>query len=165
MKNILVFIIVILTGCVNSNRPLLKIENNQSEYAYINVKGDIIIPFGKYPVCFTDTFKKYAIVLKKHEGFIAINRHEKTRFSIFIFDNGPDDISDGYFRIIKNGKIGYADSNFSIKIKPQYGCAFPFKDGVAKVSVDCKEVSDGEHSSWISDRWFYINKQGHRVKI
>jgi hypothetical protein len=89
---------------------------------------------------FTDTFKKIAIVKKPKLGFVAINRREKVLFEVFTFDNGPDYLSDGLFRIKKNGKIGYADSDFSIKIQPQYGCAFPFENGVAEVSIDCKTV-------------------------
>jgi hypothetical protein len=62
------------------------------------------------------------------------------------------------------GKIGYADAaTGKIVIRPQFACAWPFEHGVAKVSLNCQTRSDGEHATWISDDWFYINKAGARV--
>ncbi len=150
----------------NSSKDYLFLKtNSKGQYAYVDSKGKTVIPFGKYNMCFTDTFKKYAIVLKPKIGFVAIDRHEKVLYTIFPFDNGPDYTSEGLFRILKDGKIGYVDSaSFAIKIQPRYGCAFPFKNGVAKVSDDCKTIPDKEHTVWISNKWFYINKAGIRVK-
>lgn len=168
MKTLLtILLLTSLIACNNSKNILLKTTNKQGNDGYTNLKGEIIIPYGKYSACFTDTFKKYAIVAKPNLGFVAINRDEKILFRIFPFDNGPDYPSEGLFRIVKDGEIGYADLNFSIKIQPQYGCAFPFKNGIAKVSKECKTVSvepDGEHQVWVSDNWFYINKSGIPVK-
>ena len=66
--------------------------------------------------------------------------------------------------ITHSGKIGYADSaTGKISIKPQYDCATKFENGVAKVSKDCQEKSDGEHSTWLSESWFYIDRTGKRV--
>jgi hypothetical protein len=74
-------------------------------------------------------------------------------------------VADGLFRIIINNKIGYADSGTGkIVIKPQFACAWPFENGRAKVSANCKTQSYGEHSTWFSDKWFYIDKKGRKVK-
>jgi hypothetical protein len=166
MKAKLVIIsLLFLSACSNSNKYLVLVTNKEGEYAYTNLKGDTIIPFGKYIICFTDIFKKFAVVQKSNVGFVVINRDEKVLYNVFPFDNGPDYTSEGLFRIVKDGKIGYADSaSFAIKIQPQYGCAFPFKNGIAKVSNDCKTVPDGEHTVWVSNNWFYINKAGIKVK-
>lgn len=134
------------------------------EYGYKNINGDTIIPLGKYAMCFTDTFKTYAIVVKPNGGFIAIDRQENVLYGIFPYENGPDYPSEGLFRILENNKIGYADSlTGKVVIKPQFDCAWPFENGVAKVSTNCKTLSDGEHSSWLSDRWFYIDMTGKKV--
>lgn len=134
-------------------------------YGYKNQKGEVIIPAGKYARCFTDTFKTYAIVAKPNSGFIAIDRQENILYEVFIFDNGPDEISEGLFRIVKNKKIGYADfETGKIVIQPQFDCAFPFKNAAAKVSIDCKTESAGEHSAWISDHWYYIDKKGKKIE-
>ncbi|MEO6849801.1 MAG: WG repeat-containing protein [Mucilaginibacter sp.] len=168
MKPILITILFItLIACNKSKNYLIRVNDKNDNCGYINLKGDTIIPFGKYLQCFTDTFRNYAIVSKRKTGVVAIDRNENVLFNIFLFDNGPDYPSEGLFRIVKDGKIGYADSNFTIKIQAQYGCALPFANGVAKVSIECKTVHvepNGEHSAWVSNNWFYINKSGVRVK-
>jgi len=168
MKTIL--IIALLTLLVGFKTPkdfLILKTNKADQYGYVNSKGAVIIPFGKYSICFTDTFKNFAIVEKPKQGFVVINRMENIMYKVFTFDNGLDYIKEGYFRIIKDGKIGFAASDFSVKIKPQYGCAFPFENGKARVSYNCKTASDpqtNEYHYWISKNWFYINKQGKRIK-
>jgi hypothetical protein len=135
-----------------------------NDYGYKNIKGEIIIPLGKYSICFTDTFRIYAIVIKPPVGFVAIDRQEKVLFNVFPFDNGPDYAADGLFRILENNKIGYADAETGkIIIKPQYDCAWPFEKGVAKVSKDCNKKTEGEITFWLSDNWFYIDKKGKKV--
>ena len=62
-----------------------------------------------YPLVFSDSSKGYAIVLKPDIGLVALNREGKMLYQVFMYDNGPDYPSDGYFRIVEKGKIGYAD--------------------------------------------------------
>ena len=143
---------------------ILFADTVKDEYGYKNLEGDTIIPLGKYSLCFTDTFKTYAIVAIPHKGFSAIDRQENILYNVFPFDNGPDYFSDGLFRILMDGKIGYADSaTGKIIIKPQFDCAQPFENGVAKVSTDCTTKSDREHSTWLRVTWFYIDRTGKKV--
>lgn len=87
-------------------------------------------------------------------------------YKVFPFDNGPDYAADGLFRIVTNNKIGYADeATGKVIIKPQFDCAFPFENGVAKVGLNCTTHSDGEHSYWTSNNWFYINKKGKKTNL
>ena len=141
-----------------------------TSYGYRNLQGEIIIPKGKYQHCFTDTFKNFAFVsddkLTKSK-VVAIDRNENILFDAYMFDNGPDWLEDGLFRIIRNGKIGYADKNGVIVIEPKFECAEQFENGIARVALDCKLVkdeSDPEHSRMESDSWFYIDKKGNKVK-
>lgn len=167
MMKYLVFVMLILTGCIHSHVPnyLLRISDSTKDtYGYKNLKGDTVIKLGKYGMCWTDTFKTYAIVLKEHRGLIAIDRAEKELFEVYNFDNGPDYPSEGLFRIVQNGKFGYADTKGNIIVEPQYGCALPFEKGVAKVAMNCVEKkADEEHSYWESDKWFYISKTGSKI--
>lgn len=151
---------------VHTNDYLLKIcDSTYESCGFVNQQGEIVIPLGKYAHCFTDTFHKYAIVTKPSMGFLAIDRQETVLYEVFPYDNGPDTPSDGLFRIRVNNKIGFADAiTGSIVIPPQYECAWPFENGVAAVSVACKTRSEGEHSTWISDHWFYIDKKGNKVE-
>ncbi len=140
----------------------LDTTNNLSGYKDIN--GKIVIPEGKYVFCFTDTFKHYAIVANHSGKFIGINRVEKQLYEVFNFDNGPDYPSEGLFRVISEGKMGYADiATGKIVIPPQFDCAYPFEGGEAKVSIGCKSVADGEHTTWTGGDWFTIDKKGNKL--
>ena len=141
---------------------LLECEDDAPESCgYVNEQGDIMIDFGKYPMCFTDTFEHYAIVVDQDEGIVAINREEEIMYRVFVYDNGPDYPRDGYFRIIQDKKIGYADvQTGEISIPPKYTAARPFENNYAPVCPDCEEVKDGEYSSWVNGKWGLIDKSG-----
>jgi hypothetical protein len=143
----------------------LIIDTTSNErYGYVDTRGDTVISFDKYRICYTDTFRIMAIVLKEKAGFVGIDRNENVLFEIFPYDNGPDEPSEGLFRMVENGKIGFADLNGNIVIKPQYDCDFPFEQGLAKVSKDCRSINDGEHTAWTSDNWYFIDKKGKSVE-
>ncbi len=157
-----------ITSCrqrIQNNDYLVLFEDTvTNKNGYKNVKGDIVIPTGKYVRCFTDTFRIYAFVVK-WGGFVAIDRQENVLYKVFSFDNGPDEASEGLFRIMENNKIGFADSlTGKVIIKPQFDCAYPFENGVAEVGIGCKTHYNGEHSSWESDNWYYIDKAGRKVE-
>ncbi len=166
-----------LTGCqpapqsppaasntASSDYLLLAEDPASGAYGYYNEKGELVVPFGKYAMCLTDTFRTHAVVLKEKE-FVVIDRQETVLYQVFKYDNGPDFSVDGLFRIVQNGKIGYADAaTYQVVIQPQFDCAFPFEDGVARVSNNCKTEKEGEHSIWISDDWKAIDKQGNFIK-
>ena len=166
-SNIMVLLLLfsVLSGCgpaIKNNGYWVSFNDTITDgYGYKNQGGDIVIPPGKYLRCFTDTFRTYAIVAKPNSGFVAIDRQENVLYEVYPFDNGPDYTSEGLFRIVENNKIGYADSlTGKVVIKPQFDCALPFENGLAQVSNDCKTLTDGEHSSWINDHWYYIDKRG-----
>lgn len=86
---------------------------------------------------------------------------KKALYEVFMYDNGPDYPAEGLIRVVNNNKIGYADATtYAIVIEPQFDCAFPFENGKAKVSNQCKTIKDGEHSVWESDSWQYVDKRG-----
>ena len=93
--------------------------------------------------------------------WVIMDSQKTALYEVFLYDNGPDYPSEGLIRVVKNGKIGYADANtYAIVIEPQFDCAFPFENGKAKVSNQCQTVKDGEHSVWTSDVWQYVDKKG-----
>ncbi|TSD64125.1 WG repeat-containing protein [Inquilinus sp. KBS0705] len=167
MKWALLSIVLFFSACQANNSYLLLVNDTiTNKYGYINTQNDTIIPMGKYVYCYTDTFKHYAIVSKAKMGLVGIDRNERVLYKVFIYDNGPDYVADGYFRILdSNNNMGYADTTGKIVIKPQFGCELPFEKGSAQVSKECKVVNDDpEHWHWESDNWFYIDKLGKRVK-
>lgn len=133
--------------------------------AYINEKGDTIVPKGKYSLCWTDTIHTYGIVMGDNsKEFIAIDRAGRKLYEVYFYDNGPDWVAEGLFRIMRDGKIGYADAEGHIRIQPQFECASQFEEGVAKVAYQCELIPDGEYTITKSEEWFYINKEGEKVK-
>ncbi|VAV86045.1 hypothetical protein MNBD_BACTEROID02-1290 [hydrothermal vent metagenome] len=172
MKKIFYYlsILLIYSSCNESkSNYLIKIivgefDEHGTPSGYINKEGDTIIPIGKYFYCYTDTIRDFGMVIKKGGPIIGIDKNDNELFEVYNFDNGPDYIKGGLFRIIKNDLIGYANINGEIIIEPAYKCAFPFENGKAKVSNICTKKRIGEHSYWESNKWFYINKKGKRFE-
>ena len=109
-----------------------------------------------------DTLSEYSMV--NEDGFFLIDRSGTKIYEIYPFDNGPDYVSEGLQRIIKDGKIGYGDPILGkIIIQPIYSCAYPFENGRAKVSIDCTTIADREHSTWESKKWVHIDKNGKKI--
>jgi hypothetical protein len=138
-----------------------------NDLGYKNLKGDVIIPEGKYSHCWTDTFRNFAFVydsLRTNSKIVAIDRKERILFDAFLFDNYPDEPSEGLFRVRRNGKTGFANEQGQIIIPCQFQCAWPFENGLAKVAFKCKEAKEDEHITSISDEWIHIDKKGNKVE-
>jgi hypothetical protein len=104
------------------------------------------------------------MVIEKGTGrILGIDQDGTVLYEVFKYDNGPDPIASGRFRIIKNGKIGYADETGEVIIAPRFDCAYPFDGTLAKVSDDCEEITDGEHVIWESGYWYQITADGKGV--
>lgn len=132
---------------------------------YLNSEGDTIIPLGKYYYCYTDTIRDFGMVIEKETGkILGIDQNSTEIFEVFKYDNGPDYIESGLFRIIKNGKIGYANAVGKIMIEPTFDCAYPFEGDFARVSDRCETIKDGDHSIWQSEDWYQITKSGERAE-
>lgn len=138
-------------------------NEESEEFSFVNQKGETVVPAGEFSYSFSDTILTYGIVVDKTGELVAINRLGQRIYEVLNYDNGPDYPEEGLFRILRNGKIGYADTNGQIAIAPQFACAEPFSGGKAKVALDCRIESQGEHSSVESDGWFYIDKSGQKV--
>ena len=138
---------------------------------YLNERGDTIVPYGKYRYCQTDTIKKIGFAYEnkpKDARIICINDAGKELFYVFKYDNGPDYIQEGLFRIMnEDGLVGFADSLGNVIIEPQFKFAYPFKGGKTKVTLEGeqKEVpkSEGEKHYWESGTWFYIDKRNKHL--
>jgi hypothetical protein len=160
-------LILVLVSCKEKPTPgklVLRRDERTSMFAYFDENGKKVL--GDYYAAYTDTITEYGIVADP--GFVLIDKTGRHIYKIYPFDNGPDETSEGIYRIIDDGKIGFVDSATSkVLVAPKFTCAFPFENGKAKVSFDCKKVyafPGDEHWTWQSDKWFYINKRGEVVK-
>ena len=105
----------------------------------------------------------FKIEYEKGKGFIAKDINNQILFTIYQIDNGPDYPSEGLFRIIDNGKIGFADVNGNIIIKPQFSFALPFHYGLAGFCKGCKFKKNGEYTEIVNGKWGFIDKKGKIV--
>jgi len=144
------------------NDKLYRIQNANEDCAYVNSKGDTIVPFGKYLLCQDSIIKEIGFVYSNH-GIFCINSQGIELFEVFNYDNGPDYPAQGLFRIIKDGKIGYANMHGKVVIEPKFKCAWPFEKGKAKVSYNCDINKKGEYNFWEGGDWFYIDRKGKKI--
>ena len=134
---------------------------------FLNERGDTIVPYGKYKFCQINRVKNlvFAYENKQDARIVCLDSQGKELYYVFQYDNGPDKIREGLFRIMdKNGLIGFADSLGNVVLKPQFKFAFPFENGKAKVtfSGESKVVPDSKDEKyyWDSPDWYYIDTNG-----
>jgi len=169
-KFVIISLFFFLFACSNSNKNANQIlilhssEKGEVEmYSYLTQEGDTVITEGKYVVCFSDTIKTMGFVYSAETGWMAIDNKGDKLFDVYTFDNGPDYESEGLFRILKNNKMGFANSEGKIIIEPAFDFVYPFEDGKAKFGVSCKKTSDGEHEQIDCLEWYFIDKQGRKI--
>ncbi|MDO5986141.1 WG repeat-containing protein [Flavivirga amylovorans] len=138
--------------------------------AYVNEKNDTIIPFGKYAYYGTDTLEYYANVLEHpndttYRRLIAIDRNQNVLFDAVVFNNGPEPFVEGLTRVIRNGKMGFANKFGQVVIPCVYDFAKSFKNGKAEVTYNATEyLNMDKHKKVESDEWFMIDEKGNRLK-
>ena len=137
-------------------------EDVDATLGYVDSSGKVVIPAGKYPYIFTAEFDKIAFVLlKDRKGVYAIDRNEKILFQVCSYEIGPDIVSNGLFRIIENGKIGFANMNGEIVIKPRFQFVYPFQEnGFAIFCENGTWSMLDKYSPVIKGKWGVINRQG-----
>jgi len=172
MRPILLFFLVFwLSSCngpaVSQNRLFrfsVADAMNSPLTGYVNSSGDTVVAAGRYVYCYTDTIRNIGFVLDTNRVCRALDNRGRELFQVYWFDNGPDYLSDGLFRMMRDSLIGFADSAGRIVIRPQYTCAGPFRQGRARVSYDCRLQKEGEHTLMQSSAWFFIDKKGNKIK-
>lgn len=141
-----------------------------SRVAYISLNGDTVIPFGHFAYFGTDTLVHFATVLEQLNDSllgrqIAIDKNQNILFDLVMFDNGPESFHDGLLRVLRNGKMGYANRFGQIVIPCIYDYAKWFDNGQAEVTFKAKEYLDmEEHRRVESDEWFIIDRKGNKIE-
>lgn len=138
---------------------LVTYEKN-GRYGFRDVRGTVIIP-AQYLSAYDFSPEGVAFVADD-DGWACINQKGEALLNPYLFDNGPDYLSEGLFRYVKGGKVGFADVACQVTIPASYDFASPFQEGLAAVCTGCVEVPepDGEHSTIQGGTWGYIDKKG-----
>ncbi len=136
---------------------------------FANSKGEIVIPADRFAFVYESRLDKITFVLfnDSPKGIYAINRKGEPLFEVFCFDNGPDYVQEGVFRILKDGKMGFANMDGEVVIKPQFDFVWPFQEcGYAVFNTGGKRViydTHNNYSTWKGGKWGIINKKGEMV--
>lgn len=96
------------------------------------------------------------------DGWVCIDGNGAPLVRPFIFDNGPDEFSEGLARFIEADKFGFFDETGAKVIPARFSFAQPFADGRAAFCDGCtKRCEDGgEHCSMIGGKWGAIDRTG-----
>jgi hypothetical protein len=117
--------------------------------------------------------RKHLLALEfDRHGLASINigggwyyvRRDGRSAAVMKMDNWAEPFADGLARSPAAGKIGFIDRNLALAIPARYDGALPFEHGSAEVCIDCKQVSDGEHSRYEGGRWGCIDRHGRERK-
>lgn len=148
-------------------------------FGLINCSGEVV---AKPQFKFIAPFKDGVAKVEGSDGWGFINeKGEAINASPLTVNYGF--FSEGMARFQANGKTGFVDKKFRVKIEPQYERALDFEDGVASVMRDGKwgvidkngrtiiepkydnriEFREGLASVKIGEKWGCINKSGAMV--
>lgn len=96
------------------------------------------------------------------QGWACVDGNGKVLLTPFLVDNGPDDASEGLFRYVADGKVGFATPACVPAVAAAYDGALPFSEGRAAVCEGCREIVDasGEHHTLEGGMWGYIDATG-----
>src|SRR4030042_3954650 len=139
---------------------LLLLLSRSLLYSQTNKESDNMNKLNcSFPV--PDSSKISDVVYKDGKGFVAVDSISNELFIIFPFDNGPDYISEGMFRIMENALIGFASELGDIVIEPRFNAVYPFHNGLAAFGNGCTTIKENEHERWIGGKWGFINIDGN----
>jgi hypothetical protein len=105
-------------------------------------------------------FDRYGLASVFIDGWYYARRDARLA-PVMMMDNGAESFADGLARSPLGSKIGFINRNLALVIPARYDGAFPFERGRAAVCIDCKLVSDGEHSWYVGGSWGCIDQYGH----
>jgi hypothetical protein len=144
------------------------LKEKGGKFGYVDSLGKVKIPFEYsnfiiYTPEFTDSIAFVMVIESGKSKIKAIDRNNRKLFTVFNFDNGPDYVEEGLFRIIddRTGFIGFADMNGRVIISPRFFYADSFSEGFAAFNEEGKfELLDEEHTTITGGKWGYIDKSG-----
>lgn len=164
--------LTILTACAQHTATddevlYLNVDTTGLEkYSYKNGRGDIIIPDDRYLQVYTDTIKTIGFATRGDGNIWAINTKGEELFRAYRFDNGPDYVRDGLFRMVdENGLIGFANMEGEIVIDPQFQRVGSFSEDLASVCQNCifEKHENPKIGKLLQGAFGFIDKTGKMI--
>ncbi|EJL69244.1 WG repeat-containing protein [Chryseobacterium populi] len=178
MKKILVFILLIPIFSFSQKKEVLKyFKSKDSLVGVKNQDGKIIVPaqfkifsylkdgeLVQENTIYFDGPQKDEVKEKNAWGYVY-DRKGNFLYRPFFYDNGADYFAEGVRRFVKNGKVGFADRNGTVIIKPEHDFVSPFNYGYAAFCDGCDwEKTEEEHKAIVGGTWGVMNFKGEIVQ-
>jgi hypothetical protein len=180
----LLILLSIFSTAIGQKKFKIKVEETsdwRSIYYIVDEKGETIKKLDSAKYSFSsngDKYQSFAVFHKKGEsGWCAIDINEKILFKVYNTSFGepsPDELIENKIRIVdENNKIGFADNNGKIIIKPQFEIVTTFHKGKAIIGESCDKIpwdehakeEDCHHYSIVCKKHGYINQNGEVLQI
>nr|WP_293184366.1 WG repeat-containing protein [Nannocystis sp.] len=99
------------------------------------------------------------------DGWVCIDGNGTPLLRPFVFDNGPDQFSEGLARFVEAGKLGFFDETGFKKIPARFSFARPFAGNRAAFCDGCTRrcEAEGEHCDMVGGKWGLIDKTGAEI--
>ena len=181
MKKALVFISLIPLLSFSQEKEILHyFKSKDSLVGVKNQAGKIIIPAqfinltglkegeiveGENNTIFFDASLADKKKVEKNSWGVVFDRKGNLLYQPYSYDNGADYFSEGLRRLVKNGKVGFADRNGKIIIEAEHDFVSPFNYGYAAFCDGCDwEKTNDEHRSIVGGKWGVMNIKGQTVQ-
>lgn len=159
-KNFLVSMLFLTGSLFAQTKGFSSFEEN-GLFGFKDKKGKVIIK-PQYEQAMEFTKSGVAFVVSKNK-WICIDAKNKFLLESFLYDNGPDYISESLARFVEEGKMGFHNERCQKVIEAQYDFAYPFENGYALVCNGCESQPEGEHKRIVGGKYGILNKKGKIV--
>lgn len=178
MKKVLLIISLIPMISFSQKKDVLKYFISKDSLVGVkNQKGEIIVPaqfrvfsniengeLVEGETIHFDGSKKGEEREKNAWGYVY-DRKGNFLYQPFLYDNGADYFEEGVRRLVKNGKVGFADRNGKIIIEPVHDFVSQFNFGYASFCDGCDwEKTDDEHKAIVGGDWGMMNFKGEIIQ-
>lgn len=128
---------------------------------YKSSSGTVLIP-AKYS--WAMDFSTYGIApVLTNKGWVFINTQGDELVTPFIFDNVPDEFSEGLARFVQDDKMGFFDQAGTIIVKARFDFLTPLYKGRAAFCQGCVKEYAGEHYTVVGGEWGCVDAKGKIV--
>ncbi|TGM46747.1 WG repeat-containing protein [Leptospira biflexa] len=160
-KHILLFLSLVVSGSLLAQtKGFISFEEN-GLYGFKDKKGNVMIK-PEYQQAMEFTKSGVAFVVLKNK-WVCINHKNNVLLESFLYDNGPDYLSERLARFVENGKMGFHNERCQKVIKATYDFVYPFENGYAIVCNGCELKPEGEHKRIVGGLYGLINRKGKLV--